>query len=133
MSTQNVALVRTAYEAYNRRDPEAVLACFDPDIDWHVPDSLAWGAHVRGLDAVAQFFAGLQPYIGDEHHVEIEELIDAGDRVVAIVRHTGTAPTGTRYDVPSIMVWTARDGKLTALYEQLDTLAMARATEQVAA
>jgi hypothetical protein len=27
------------------------------------------------------------------------------------------------------MVWTAARGKLTALYEQLDTLAMARATE----
>jgi hypothetical protein len=31
------------------------------------------------------------------------------------------------------MVWTAAGGRLTALYEQLDTLAMARATEHVAA
>ena len=43
MPQENVALVRSAYEAYNRRDPDAVMACFDPDIDWHVPDSLAWG------------------------------------------------------------------------------------------
>ena len=49
------------------------------------------------------------------------------------MRHTGVAPSGEGYDVPSIMVWTAADGQLTALYEQLDTLAMARATEQVAA
>ena len=35
--------------------------------------------------------------------------------------------------MPTIMVWTAAGGRLTALYEQLDTLAMARATEQVAA
>ena len=41
MSQDNVTLVRSAYEAYNRRDPEAVMACFDPDIDWHVPESLA--------------------------------------------------------------------------------------------
>jgi hypothetical protein len=31
------------------------------------------------------------------------------------------------------MLWTVAGGKLTALYEQLDSLAMARATEQVAA
>ena len=131
MSQENVDLVRSAYEAYNRRDPGAVLACFDPDIDWHVPDSLVWGAHVRGLDAIGKFFEGLKPYMGEDHEVAIGELIDAGDRVVAIVRHRGTGPGGERYDVPAIMVWTAAGGKLTALYEQLDTLAMARATEQV--
>jgi ketosteroid isomerase-like protein len=133
MSQENTDLVRSAYEAYNRRDPEAVMACFHPDIDWHVPDSLAWGDHVRGLEAIGRFFEGLKPYMGDDHRVAIGELIDAGDRVVAILRHRGTAPSGERYDVPSIMVWTAVGGKLTALYEQLDTLAMARATEQVAA
>jgi ketosteroid isomerase-like protein len=45
------------------------------------------------------------------------------------VHHQGTAPGGDRYDVPAIMVWTVAGGKLSALYEQLDTLAMARATE----
>ena len=133
MSQENVALVRSAYEAYNRHDPEAVLQCFDPDIDWHVPDSLVWGDHVRGLEAIGTFFEGLKPYMGDRHVVAIDELIDAGDRIVALVRHTGVAPGGEPYDVPSIMVWTAAGGKLAALYEQLDTLAMARATEQVAA
>ena len=129
MSQESVELVRSAYEAYNRRDVEGVLGRFDPDIDWHVPDSLAWGAHVRGLEAIGKFFEGLRPYMGEDHRVEIGQLIDGGDRVVAIVRHQGTAPGGERYDVPSIMVWTAAGGKLTALYEQLDTLAMARATE----
>ena len=133
MSQENVALVRSAYEAYNRRDVEGVLGRFDQDIDWHVPDSLAWGDHVRGLEAIAKFFEGLKPYMGDRHQVAIDELIDADDRVVALVRHTGVAPSGEPYDVPSIMVWTAAGGKLTALYEQLDTLAMARATEQVPA
>ena len=133
MSQENVDLVRSAYEAYNRRDPEAVLACFDPDIDWHAPDSLAWGDHVRGLEAIGRFFEGLKPYMGDDHQVAIDELIDAGDRVVALVHHRGTAPGGSPYDVPSIMVWTAAGGKLTALYEQLDTLAMARAAEGVPA
>ena len=133
MSQDNVTLVRSAYEAYNRRDAEAVMACFALDIDWHVPDSLTWGDHVRGIEAIARFFEALKPYLGDRHEVAVDELIDAGDRVVALVRHTGVTPNGAPYDVPSIMVWTAAGGQLTALYEQLDTLAMARATEQVMA
>jgi uncharacterized protein len=133
MSQQNVDLVRSAYEAYNRRDVEGVLAAFDPMIDWDVPDSLAWGGHATGIDAVARFFQGLKPYLGDRHQVAIGDLIDAGDRVVALVRHQGFGPDGEAYDVPSIMVWTAAGGKLVAMYEQLDTLAMARATEAATA
>jgi ketosteroid isomerase-like protein len=129
MSQDHAALVRSAYEAYNRRDVEAVLGRFDPKIDWHVPDSLAWGAHVRGLEAIARFFDGLRPYMGDDHQVVVDELISAGDRVVALVHHRGTAPGGRPYDVPSIMVWTVSGGRLSAMYEQLDTVAMARATE----
>src|SRR4051812_31615422 len=106
MSQENVDLVRSPYESYKRpdpqaelavpappptepptrRDPGAVLARFDPDIDWKTPTSLAWGAHVNGIEAVAQFFQQLQPYMGDRHEVAIDELLDAGDRVVAIVR-----------------------------------------------
>jgi ketosteroid isomerase-like protein len=100
MSQDNVAVVSSAYEAYNRRDPEAVMACFDPDIDWHVPDSLVWGDHVRGREAIARFFEGLEPHMGDQHVVAIDALIDAGNRVVALVRHTGVAPNGEPYDVP---------------------------------
>ena len=133
MSQEDVELVRSAYEAYNRRDVEGVLGRVDPDIDWDTPDSLAWGGHVRGLEAIGRFFAGLRPYMGEDHRIAIGELLDAGDRVVAIVRHQGTAPGGEPYDVESVMVWTAARGKLTAMYEQLDTLAMARATEHIAA
>jgi ketosteroid isomerase-like protein len=92
MPQEHPDLVRSAYEAYNRRDVEGALSCFHPDIDWHVPDSLAWGDRVRGLDAIGRFFEGLRPYLGGDHHVAIDELIDAGDRVVALVRHQGVAP-----------------------------------------
>jgi ketosteroid isomerase-like protein len=133
MSQENIDLVRSAYEAYNRRDVEGVLSSFDPMIDWHTPDTLAWGDHVKGIEAVAKFFHGLVPYMGDRHQVAIDGLLDAGNRVVALVHHQGIAPGGDAYDVPAIMVWTVADGRLAGMYEQLDTLAMARATEGAAA
>ena len=103
MSQDTVELVRSAYEAYNRRDVEGVLSCFDEDIDWDVPDSLAWGDHVRGLEAIGRFFEGLKPYMGEDHKVAIDDLIDGGDRVVALCHHRGTAPNGasaTRISAP---------------------------------
>jgi hypothetical protein len=75
------------------------------------------GDHVRGLEAIGRFFEGLRPYLGDDHQVAVDELADAGERVVALVHHRRTAPGGAPYDVSSIMVWTM-------LYEQLDMLAM---------
>jgi ketosteroid isomerase-like protein len=94
MSQDHAALVRSAYEAYNRRDVEGVLGRFDPEIEWHVPDTLPWGAHVHGLEAIGRFFEGLRPHMGDDHQVAVDELIAAGDRVVALMHHRGTAPPG---------------------------------------
>jgi ketosteroid isomerase-like protein len=131
MSQENIDLVRSAYTAYNRRDVEGVLGRFDPMIDWHTPSSLAWGAHVTGIDAVGAFFRDLAPYVGDRHEIAMDGFLDAGDRVVALVRHLGIAPGGEEYEIPAIMVWTIAGGRLAAMYEQLDTLAMARATEGV--
>jgi ketosteroid isomerase-like protein len=71
--------------------------------------------------------------MGDRHQVAVDELIDGGDRVVALVHHQGVAPGGEDYEVPSIMVWTAAGGKLIAMYQQLDSLAMARATKAATA
>ena len=62
MSQDHIDLVRSAYEAYNRRDVEAVFARFDSQIDWDVPDSLPWGAHVRGIEGLGPFFEGLAAY-----------------------------------------------------------------------
>jgi ketosteroid isomerase-like protein len=118
MPQQHIDLVRSAYEAYNRRDVEGVMSRFDPDIDWHVPDSLAWGDHVRGLEAIGRFFEGLRPYMGDDHQVAIDELIDAGDRVVALVHIQGRAAV-TGLDLSGMGVdghiWTLRDGRVVAV------------------
>jgi hypothetical protein len=58
--------------------------------------------HVRGLEAVGRFFEALRPYMGDDHQVAIDELIDAGDRVVALVHHQGTAPGGGQCYAPGL-------------------------------
>jgi ketosteroid isomerase-like protein len=42
MSQENVAQVRSGYEAFARGDVDAVLALLDPDIDWHPAIARSW-------------------------------------------------------------------------------------------
>lgn len=54
----------------------------DPDIEWHVPPILPDPATYRGHEGVKQFFETWNETF-DDFEVYIEELIDAGDQVVA--------------------------------------------------
>lgn len=117
MSRDNVEIVRRAFEAWNRGDPESAIELLDPDIEWRLPpnfpDADAW----HGRDAVVQ---GLTAVAGswDEFQVEIHELIDAGDRVVALVRFKGRAAiTGLDLGGMSVdgQVWTLREGRAVAV------------------
>ena len=117
MSSENVEIVRRAYEAWNGGDPEAAIELLDPDIEWHLPpnfpDAQAW----HGRDDVVQ---GLAEVAGawDEFRVEVQEIVDAGDRVVALVRFHGRATiTGLDLGGANVdgQVWTLRDGKAVAV------------------
>jgi hypothetical protein len=114
MSSENVEIVRRAFEAFNAGDRAAAVELLDGDVVWHLPpnfpDAQAW----HGRDAVVE---GLATVTGswDEFRVEVHELIDAGDRVVALVRFHGRA-TLTGLDLGGVsvdgQVWTLRDGKV---------------------
>jgi uncharacterized protein len=56
MSEENVAQVRSGYEAFARGDVDAVLALLDPDIDWHPAIAPILGVEtLRGREAVRAF------------------------------------------------------------------------------
>src|ERR1700716_1494690 len=90
MSRENVDVVRRAYEAWNRRDVDAATELLAPDIEWQMPPNLPDVDTWRSSDEVAR---GLEAFLESwtELRVEVHELIDAGDRVVALVRYSGQA------------------------------------------
>jgi ketosteroid isomerase-like protein len=117
MSRENVEIVRRAFEAWNRGDAEAATAVLDPDVEWRLPPNFPDAEGWRGRDEVVE---GLTAIAGswDEFRVEVQELIDAGERVVALVRFHGRAAiTGLDLEGVSVdgQVWTIRDGRAVAI------------------
>jgi uncharacterized protein len=117
MSAENVEIVRGAYEAFNEGDPEAAAALLDPEVEWtlpaHFPDAETWRGRERVVEGLATL-AGAWESI----HIEVKELIDAGERVVALVHIQGRAAL-TGLDLGGMgvdaHVWTLRDGRAVAV------------------
>lgn len=128
MSSDNVQTLRSAYEAFARRDIPSVMAAFHEDIEWHEPDSVPWGGEFHGQDGVGQFFDQLGQY-WRELTVEPEEFIDAGDTVVVPIRLTGTGAGGPS-ESASLHLWRMRDGKAASFTEYPDTARALQATGQ---
>jgi ketosteroid isomerase-like protein len=116
MSQENVELVRRIFEAVNRGDFEGALALANapPEFEFVpsgvlIPDLSDVQRGPEGLRRVLEgFFAAF-----DDIHLEVHELIDAGDRVFGsyTIRGRGThSGAKTSWDVWN--VWIVRDSRV---------------------
>jgi uncharacterized protein len=88
--SENVELVRSAYEAFNRADIGAVLALFDPDIEWHASDVFFDQPRTyRGRGVWQERFLQDLMEVFTAYRADPEQISEAGDQVVAIVRVGG--------------------------------------------
>jgi ketosteroid isomerase-like protein len=88
VSRENVELVRTALEAANAGGVEAALSFFSSDAVWYATDRWLESGAYRGHDDLRRLYASFGDSF-DDHAWEIEDIRDAGHRVVALVHHTG--------------------------------------------
>src|SRR5690348_14674916 len=72
------------YAALNRNDIPAMLAAFDPQIEWTQFAESPTGATYRGLAEVQSHFSQARDQWA-EGSCEPEQLISAGDKVVVFV------------------------------------------------
>jgi ketosteroid isomerase-like protein len=87
MSQENVDKARDFIDAYNRRDFDAAVESFDPEIEWVLPERQSSDS-CRGPDEVKRFWEGLDETF-DELRLEPQGYVDAGDRVATRLRHHG--------------------------------------------
>lgn len=129
MASTNVELVRGIYDAFATGDVPAVLGAMSPDIVWNEADShpYADGNPYVGPQAVLEGVFARCIGEWDNFAVQIDELLDAGDTIVALGRYTGTyKATGKPQNTQLVHVWRIKDGKIARFQQHADTLHMAQ-------
>jgi ketosteroid isomerase-like protein len=112
MSHQNVEIVRRGYEQFAATgELDADVA--SPDFVWDMSNFHGWPEKqtYEGVEGARSF---LEEWVSawDDWELEIDALLDAGDRVVALVRQHGRSKAaGMPVDMSFAQVWTVRDGK----------------------
>jgi ketosteroid isomerase-like protein len=112
MSQENVERTRDFIAAYNRRDFDAAVESFDPEIEWVLPAQQSSDS-CRGPDEVKRFWEGLDETF-EELRLEPQEFVDAGDRVAVRLRFYGRGK-GSGAEIEAEMyhqVTTFRDGTM---------------------
>jgi ketosteroid isomerase-like protein len=115
MSQENVEIVRDGYEAFARGDVDAVLRGLDPAIEVDPPPEFPGEGSYHGH---AGFLAYAQAWLEtwEEYRLVPEDLIDAGDRVIAVNRAIGRGKgSGIEVETQMAHVWTLREGKAVRL------------------
>jgi ketosteroid isomerase-like protein len=113
MSQENVEIVRSSWEAFNRGALDAFIDCFDPEIELHdVPNYPGAAAHF-GRGAFRRHVEGFRDAWG-EVRVEIEEIAPHEDQVIARVRYVGIGrESGASVENPaSGALYEFRDGRI---------------------
>jgi ketosteroid isomerase-like protein len=87
MSRENVEKVRESIAAYNRRDFDAAVEFFDPEIEWVFPPSMG-AESCHGPEEVKRLWRGVDETF-EEFRLEPQEFLDAGDRVAVRARFHG--------------------------------------------
>ena len=118
MSQEDVEVVRRIYEASARRDAEAILTLYDPEVEWdgsghRWAEVMAGEAKWKGHAALRRFFRAYYE-VWEDFEFDIEELLDAGGKVVSVVtsRARGRSSGVVVEWSEQVAVWTIRDGRV---------------------
>jgi ketosteroid isomerase-like protein len=109
---RNTDIVRNVFDAFTRRDTEALLALCDPEIVFTPPTG-----RLAGRDEPYRGHDGLRTYLADVARVwqelrsEPDEYIELGDRVLCTGRVYAWG-IGRVIDAPAGWVWRIRDGRV---------------------
>jgi ketosteroid isomerase-like protein len=119
MSQENLEVVRAIYDAVARRDVATPFDFYAEDIVWDLsnwrPAELDPTPVYTGHEGVREAWRDRLSAWG-EVDFEVEELMEVGDRVVAVIRDRQVGrSSGVPIEAAHAAVWTLDDGKVTRL------------------
>ena len=122
--SDNVSIIRGAYEAFAQGDVAAVVAVIDPNVEWNEAENFPYadGNPYIGPDAVVQ---GVFARIAEEWeywNIQLDHVLDAGDNVVVLGRYRARQRgTGSEMDIQCAHIWWMRDGRIVRFQQYADT------------
>lgn len=117
-------VVEAVFVSHKSRDTPGLIDLLDDDVQWHTAEGhpYAGDGPWRGPQAVVEHV--VNPVNGDweNYRTRVDELIDAGDKVIMIGRYTGIyKATGRALDVPVCTIYRVRDGLIWSFEQYTDT------------
>jgi ketosteroid isomerase-like protein len=112
VSCQNLEIVQRGYEHFGATG-EMLPEILHPDFVWDMSKFDGWPEQqtYAGLDGARQFIADWSE-AWEDWELEVKDLLDAGDQVVAVMLQRGRArTTGMRVDMEFAMVWSFLEGQ----------------------
>jgi ketosteroid isomerase-like protein len=124
MSEENVEVVRLFAEHWERSEWDAMAELADPQVEMHATVGGVEEGRVRhGIDAIRRDYE-MAEETWDEHRIEVEKLIDAGDRVVVLHReHMRGTQSGMELDLEAAVLVDLRDGLVVRVQGFMDRAA----------
>jgi ketosteroid isomerase-like protein len=129
--SENVEIVRSAYEAFARGDIPAVLAVLDENVEWHEAEHITYwpGGPFIGRQAVLDGAFARIPQDFEGFTIDVSRIVGCGDTVLVEARYRATArATGKPLDAQVAVVYDFRDGKVVHWQQYSDTWQFAEAT-----
>jgi ketosteroid isomerase-like protein len=111
MSQENLEIARRAYQSFAVGNLSWLAEFVAPEIEFDLTRNVFNPQVVRGYEGIQQLWTE-QNEVWEDFRFEVEELIDAGDKVVVVVRLVGKGRgSGVRLDQRDIHVVKLRDGR----------------------
>ena len=121
----NLQLMRDGYEAFGRGDVGAVLALFEPTIEWRNAEGTPYSPEGKpwvGPDEIVENLFMRLATEWDGFTITPMEFHEAGDTIVVECRYTGVfKETGKRINAQACHVWKLSEGKIKSFQQYVDT------------
>ncbi len=107
------AVVRRAFDAFERRHLDALIEITDPEVELFAPTAAVanHGRCYRGHDGIARYLQDVE-LVWSRLEVIPEKFREVGNHVVCLGRTRARARDGMEIDSPTAWVWELRGGKL---------------------
>jgi ketosteroid isomerase-like protein len=129
MGEREVELVRAVYASHEVRDTRGLLDLLADDVEWAQAEGhpYAGDGPWHGHDEVTNNVVTPINHDWAGFITRVDEIIDAGDRVVVTGHYTGTYKrTGRAIDAAVCVIYTLRDDKIVRFQQFCDTAQIRR-------